>query len=405
MAALDDSQHPIAVSRRCVDVLELLSVAAAGHGRAALVAADLRHFDADAVDRLAAAEVVPVAVVERGNSVAVERMRSQGVQFTVPSDADPGVIASVVAAALADDRFATDALPADPAARPTVPERRGSATARRGRVVAVWGPTGAPGRTTVATGLADEIARLGRSTVLIDADVYGGVVAAVLGLLDESPGLAAACRSAAARRLDAATLATLCWQLRPSFRVLTGLPLAQRWPEVRASAIAPVLEAARALADWTVVDCGFALEADDEFSADSLTPRRNGATLAVLAEADLVVVVGAADPIGIQRLIRALGELRDVRPGGRIHLVVNRCRPGIRADDPASEVSAALTRLAGHAPDSLLPYDRPALDAALSSGRLLAEIRPSSPVRRALVALAAAVLDVPVPAARHRRGA
>ena len=76
----------------------------------------------------------------------------------------------------------------------------------RGSVIAVWGPTGAPGRTTVAVGVADELARLGRSTLLIDADVYGGVIAPTLGLLDESPGLAAACRSAGASRLDAAGL-------------------------------------------------------------------------------------------------------------------------------------------------------------------------------------------------------
>ena len=62
--------------------------------------------------------------------------------------------------------------------------------------MAVWGPTGAPGRTTVAVGLADEAARLGISTLLVDADVYGGVVAQVLGLLDESPGLAGAARLA-----------------------------------------------------------------------------------------------------------------------------------------------------------------------------------------------------------------
>ena len=68
-----------------------------------------------------------------------------------------------------------------------------------GRIVAVWGPTGAPGRTTVAITLADELARLGCGSLLVDGDVYGGVIAAVLGLLDESPGLAAACRQLPAK--------------------------------------------------------------------------------------------------------------------------------------------------------------------------------------------------------------
>ena len=35
-----------------------------------------------------------------------------------------------------------------------------------------------------------------------------------------------------------------------------------------------------------MVDCGFCLEADEEISFDTVAPRRNGATLAMLADAD-----------------------------------------------------------------------------------------------------------------------
>src|ERR1019366_1014984 len=108
------------------------------------------------------------------------------------------------------------------------PAEIGADPVRRGPVVAVWGPTGAPGRTTVAVTVADELARLGRAGLLIDADVYGGVIAAALGLLDESAGLAAACRQAAATRRDPAALAPICWQLRSNLRVLTGIPRAER---------------------------------------------------------------------------------------------------------------------------------------------------------------------------------
>src|SRR4029079_11771197 len=52
----------------------------------------------------------------------------------------------------------------------------------RGSVVAVWGPTGAPGRTTVAVTLADELSRLGSSSLLVDADVCGGGSAVRAGL-------------------------------------------------------------------------------------------------------------------------------------------------------------------------------------------------------------------------------
>src|ERR1019366_7878856 len=119
------------------------------------------------------------------------------------------------------------------------------------------------------------------------------VVGRVLGLLDESAGIAAACRQATATRLDVATLGGICWQGNPQLRGLTGIPRAERWPELRPSALTSVLATARGLAEFFVVDCGFCLESDEELSFDSLAPRRNGATLAGLDAPHLVLLVGA----------------------------------------------------------------------------------------------------------------
>jgi MinD-like ATPase involved in chromosome partitioning or flagellar assembly len=269
--------------------------------------------------------------------------------------------------------------------------------------VAVWGPTGAPGRTTVAVGVADELARLGARTLLVDADVYGGTVAASLGLLDESPGLAAACRHAAASRLDAAALAATCWQLNPRLRVLTGLPIASRWPELRPTAVTAVLGAARELADYTVLDCGFCLETDEEISFDTLAPRRNGATLAVLDAADVVLVVGAADPIGMQRLVRGLTDLRDAEVEAPVWVVLNKVRRGAVPGDPATELGAALEQFTGRSAAAMLPYDRESVDAALATGRSLGEQRPASPLRKAVVELAAGLSGRAAPARRRHR--
>ena len=77
---------------------------------------------------------------------------------------------------------------------------------RTGRIIAVWGPAGSPGRTLVAANIAGELAAEGQSVLLVDADSYGASVAAVLGLLDESAGLAQACRLADQGLLDADAL-------------------------------------------------------------------------------------------------------------------------------------------------------------------------------------------------------
>lgn len=407
VGALDRADHGVTVVRRCVDVSELLAAAATGTGQAALLSAELRRLDGDAVARLTAAGVAVVGLVEPGDEPAAERLRLLGVTHVLPADADAEVIAQALREAVAGVRDMSRDV-ADPrAALPAlgVPEADSERPVGRGRLVAVWGPTGAPGRTTVAVGVADEAARLGVSTFLVDADVYGGVVAQVLGLLDDSPGLAGAARQAGAGTLDATTLVRLAWAVRPHLRVLTGLARADRWPELRPRAVTAVLEEARRLAELTVVDCGFNLEDDEELSFDTAAPRRNGATLAVLESADTVLCVSGADPVALQRSVRALDELREVLPDVEPVLVVNQVRRGPVPGDPRREIAAAVARFTGREVAHFLPADRRATDAALAGGLTLAEAAPGSPLRSALRALAAELAEVtePTPARRGLR--
>jgi Flp pilus assembly CpaE family ATPase len=422
----------ITVVRRCVDLVELLAVAGSGQAVAALVDARLRRLDADAVDRLAAGAVAVVGVTAPGVEADIERLQDAGIKFFVPSDAGAAVFTAVIQAAVAersasgrsgaenafgDPAFATGSAAHDhrrlsaatvpgagsgvgttTAGRPGEP-----ASSRSGKVIAVWGPTGAPGRTTTATTLADELARLGQQSLLIDADVYGGVAAAVFGLLDESPGLVAACRQAQSRRLDVEGLAALCWQVSTDLRVLTGISRADRWPELRSTALRTVLAVARGLADYTVVDVGFALETDEELSFDTLAPRRNGATLAVLEESDLILAVGSADPVGIQRLVRGLGELRAAALDTPVWIVVNRVRRSAVPGKPEIELNAALQRFVGQSCAALLPYDLLGLDGAAVAGQTLAEAAPASPLRSAVIELAVAICGVPAPRRGRRR--
>jgi MinD-like ATPase involved in chromosome partitioning or flagellar assembly len=405
VGALDRADHGVTVVRRCVDASDLLATAATGTAQAALLSADLHRLDADAVARLGAAGVAVVGLADPGDERAAERLRALGVAVVLPADVPPEEVVRALREAVAGPVPAGRGV-ADPRAALPVPDGDGPAPAARrpphGRVVAVWGPTGAPGRTTVAVGLADEAARLGVPTLLVDADVYGGVVAQVLGLLDESPGLAGAARQAAAGSLDEHALRRLAWSVRPQLSVLTGLARADRWPELRPHAVATVLEEARRTADLTVVDCGFNLEEDEELSFDTAAPRRNGATVTVLESADEVLCVSGADPVGLQRTIRALGQLRDLLPQVEPVVVVNQLRRGPVPGDARQEIGDALERFAGRTVRSFLPADRGATDAALATGRTLAEVAPGSPLRTALRTLAAGLAGIPVPAPARR---
>jgi MinD-like ATPase involved in chromosome partitioning or flagellar assembly len=308
--------------------------------------------------------------------------------------ASPGELASY-----ADPRAA---LPDQPP--PEAPVTAPDVGIGTGRVLAVWGPTGAPGRTTVALGLASEIAARGRSTLLVDGDVYGGVLAQLLGVLDEAPGLAAAARLANNGQLHLAALAQLARAITPSLRLLSGISRADRWPELRPAALESVLGLTRSLAAVTVVDCAFCLEQDEELAFDTSAPRRNGATLTFLESADVVVAVGSADPVGLQRLVRGLGELKEAVPGLASVVVINRFRLSGVPGDAEREIRGALQRYAGIDAIHLVPFDVGSVDGAVAAGRTLTEAAASSPMRLALADLAAGLLGVQKPVRRRRLG-
>ncbi|HUR14728.1 MAG TPA: hypothetical protein VM097_09595 [Mycobacteriales bacterium] len=367
----------------CEDLEDLLVTAATGVAEAAVVSPCVARLDRDALARLAALGVAAVglAVDEPGD----QRLRLLGVDALLPRPPEALGLEAAVRHALAGARSLSTAGFAHASASAERPVRRRAPSAR-GRVVAVWGPTGAPGRSTVAAGLAAELAVQGWPSLLVDADVYGGSLALAVGAPDETAGLAAACRAANVGALDLSTLEGLVVEVAPELSLLTGIDRAERWPELRPTAVEVVLELARTRAAVTLVDCGFSLEQDEELSYDTLAPRRNGATLAVLALADLVVVVGSADRVGLRRLATALGELHDAVPEARTAVVVNRLR-GTAATE--GEVRATLCRLTGAEPVACLPWDGEAADLALSRGRLLTQAAPDSPLRRGLERLAA----------------
>jgi Flp pilus assembly CpaE family ATPase len=413
--AFESGDHGVAVVRRCVDLADLLATAASGTARAVLLSSDLRRLDRDALARLAVAGVAVVGLVYGGDEQAERRLRQLGVVHVLPADAPAADIGAAVVdavesvavtplplAAPTDPRGALPDLPP-----PLDPAGNGEGVPLgSGRLVAVWGPTGAPGRTTVAVNLATELAWLGVHSVLIDADVYGGAVAQTLGLLDEAPGLAAAVRLANNGLLDLPGLAELARRVdTPAgdrLRVLTGITRPERWPEIRPAGVEAVLALCRQVAAVTVVDCAFALEQDEELAYDQSVARRNGATLTVLENADTIVAVGSADPVSLQRLVRGLSDLAATVPGITPSVVVNRVRPGVMPGDPEVEIAAALDRYAGVRPSLYLPYDRKSADEAAMRGQSLAEAAPASPLRFAIRDYAAGLAGVQAEA-RGRR--
>ena len=392
------SEPDVHVVRRCVDVADLVATAASRQAEAALVSARLRGLDAEVVDRLRGEGVVVVGVVAEVSSADEALLRRLGIEHVAPADdlvSLGELIVEAVRTPIAIGR-ADQLGGVDPSGR-QVREH----LARTGRILAVWGPTGAPGRSTVALGLSAELARLAIPTLLIDADVYGGSLAVMLAMLNESSGLLAAARAANTGSLTTEVLARHAREVSPDLRVLSGLPRADRWTEVKAVLLRNILEVSRSLAAFTVVDCGFSLELDEEISYDTSAPRRNGATVETLERADTVLVVGAADPVGLSRLIRGISELKAVVPSVSPMVVVNRVRPGLGWSDDEI-VSTVMGATSGVSEVRLLPDDPASCDRSLVHGQSLVECAPDAKLSRDLGSLATEIAGATATSRRPR---
>jgi MinD-like ATPase involved in chromosome partitioning or flagellar assembly len=269
----------------------------------------------------------------------------------------------------------------------------------------VWGPKGAPGRTTVAVNLAFESFPLAGETLLVDADAYGGAIAQTLGFLDDCPGLAWAAWLAARGELDGPRL----WRATRRAgadgpRVLVGLPRADLWTEVRPSTWESLLELFRVTFPLTVIDVNSCLEEDEELLYDHVRFRRNAVSRLALQRADIVVAVAKADPVGLHDFVRGYQQLHELGvTASRVRVVVNQVRGGLFGGDAIGQIQAALSRYLGLEPSVFIPYDRSGLDAALMAGQALREARPDAPARQALAALASSILGLPTADHQPRR--
>lgn len=349
--------------RRCIDHGELLGVAMTEHPHVVVVAGELPWLDRDLVGTLQDQGVVIVAVE---SASAVRALDTIGIAHRT-ADAGAEELAALVhrVGGTRDEPVAgSDDGPRQPGG---------------GRLVAVWGGAGAPGRSTVAVHLAVEAAHRGTNALLIDGDAWSATVAQLLGLA-ESPSVAQAARAAGDGWRQ--SLAT-CLQDGPDgCRVLSGLARAELWPELRERAWTAVLDAAREQHELVVVDLAAAIEEDEELAFDRVPYRRNLMTRVVLGVADEVVLVVAGDPIGIRRGIvahRTLVESAAAKPD-RVVPVLNRApRTARRLQDCSAQVG----EWTGSPPRAFLPVE-PQFERVVWEGRPLHAVAPRSPWLREL---------------------
>lgn len=364
-SALDEAELVF----RCVDRIEVLAAVRGGNLDAIVSIGAPGWLDRQTAEEAAAAGIQIIGLAD--NALEEERLERLGAKVL-----DAGVTAGDIIEAC---RTTTE-----PIARSVEPE---GGARERGKLIAVWGPKGSPGRTTIAIELACELAAGGAETTLIDGDSYGGDILQLLGVVEELPTVLWAATVAAKGSLEKREfLSSLRRASGTGPIVLPGLPRSDLWVEISDFGWRELLSLCHKWFAYTVCDVGFCVESDG--LSPYVTPGggRNRMARTTLTAADRVIAVCRANPIGIKNFIWSFGELDGIVDPEAVSIVVNRVHSSERR-----EVTDILYRHLGRRPIAMVP-DRPQEFArAVANGSSLLEERPNSDVRTALRDVAAGV--------------
>ena len=230
--------------------------------------------------------------------------------------------------------------------------------AARSPLVAVLGPKGGTGKTTVATNLAADLATRGHETLLVDLDLQFGDVGVVLGV---EPDHTIYDLATAGGTMDAERLRGFTGRSRDGVTVLLAPVRPDQADAVTAEHITAILDLARTTYDIVIVDT---------------PPAFTSGVIAAVDQADLIVMLGSFDLPGLKNMKLGMETLQmmDV-PSARILPVLN------RANTKVGLLVTDVTKVLGRAPEVAVPSDRGVPQSVNASRPIICMQPKSSPAR------------------------
>lgn len=358
-------RREVEVVLRCVDRVEALAALRGGSLDAAILVGDPIWFDAQCAHEATLSSTRLVGLAP--DRAAAERVRAWGgVGLSLDASIDELLAACRAELPVRPDEVATEE--------------------RSGRTIVVWGPKGAPGRSSIAFELASALAASDPQTLLVDADTYGGDLLQMAGVVDDLATIVWATRLAAKGELVPSVLLADLKRVSPDGPVLLpGIPRADLWPEISQFGFEQLVTTCVSVFSWVVVDVGFALEPDPSPYPEG-GEGRNRTARAALRDADRVIAVVRADPVGMKSFLWAYEHLRELVDPERISIVANRVRPG-----EGRQIADLIKRYVGRRPAALVPDDPDAFSEAVAAGRSVRSLPSGGSVSRALGEVAASL--------------
>lgn len=303
--------HGLHVVRRCLDAADMLAYALSDAGAIVVMSGGLPRLTRDVVMQLRQGDRIVVGIFDSAGA----RSDLPQVSTWIPGEVDAATMAAQLTQVI--QGFGVEASPGESEVAVAPP-------VAGGELIAVWGPHGAPGRTSIAIGLADAMAGRGLRVGLVDADTEAAAVAFALGIIDRPPGLLGACRRVEHSSLDVQALSGCCRRVH-DWSVLTGLDGAQRGARLRATSLDMVRQACRTVFDVTIVDTSAGLTSID---TGPWGAEPNLASRSLISHADHVVVVADASALGAARLASQWPDLMSCATTAQVTIVRNRVKRG-----------------------------------------------------------------------------
>ncbi|MDO5034480.1 MAG: P-loop NTPase [Actinomycetaceae bacterium] len=349
---LNAQSAKFSVQRRCADLAETKACVRAGIGSVVIAQGGAPGLDQSVIDEFHEAGVFvllvvddPITAVSIGEDARTDASSAEFVADTLTMGIQNWMLGE-------EAQVFTPALVGE------------DADDYEGRIIAVWGTSGAPGRSTVALNLAHALALAGREVTLVDADAHAPALAFMLGFDAPESGLLEASNLRNQGELTRASLDEARIFVDERFHLLSGLTRADRWRQLRTEAIADVLRELRRLGD-VVVDLSDGLSEDDP-SQLTFVPTPQDVNRGILEDADALVVVARGDAVGLTRLTHTLFEAEEsgFRPD---LLVVNRVRSAATGGSIQRPIDAVLASVAPSTPrvvvEDCVEVDRALLSA------------------------------------------
>ncbi|HHT40523.1 MAG TPA: CpsD/CapB family tyrosine-protein kinase [Actinomyces sp.] len=391
---LNAQSAKFSVQRRCADLTETRACVRAGLGSIVIAEGGASGLDASVVDEFHAADIFvllvhddPVSAPSMGEDARCDRSSGKFVVETLTL----GI----------RNRMLGMDEPPPPAPAQQAPVE----TDYEGRMIAVWGTSGAPGRSTIAVNLAHALAVAGRPVTVVDADAHAPSLAHMLGFDAPESGLLSASVLRNQGELSTSRLDDQRIAVEDGFNLLSGLTRADRWRSLRPEAINEVLRELRKLGD-VVVDLSDGL-ADDDPSQLTFVPTPQDINRDILDQADQFIVVARADAVGLTRLAHTLfdAEENGLRPQ---LLVINKARRSGTGGSIERPIDSVLSSIVPDIPRVIIEDAAVVDQATLDATTVVAQSPSSSFVEQInqvlkLMNLVGAVTSVDGGASRGKR--